>query len=79
MFTTNDCVPCKQIKATLQSKGFNLDKIEMIYIDTDEGYEKSRVYSVHSVPTVLFVDNGTIMESFCGNSPALSDKIINWY
>lgn len=78
MFTSQDCVPCKQIKNTLASKGFDLNKIELIYVDTDDGSQKASKYAVHGVPTTLFIKEDMIMDSFCGNSPTLAKQIIEW-
>jgi thioredoxin-like negative regulator of GroEL len=78
MFTSADCVPCRQIKATLQSRGYDLGKMQMVYVDTDEGSQLAGRYAVHGVPTVLYMDGEIVTDSDCGNSPSLAGKIIAW-
>lgn len=63
------CGPCKQYAPTIEevSKDYD-DKIRFVKIDADESQEMLEKYdmSVTSIPTTLFVENGTIKDMLHG-------------
>lgn len=60
IFTSAECVPCKQLKAHLDNQSIDKDKIKFADVEQAEGY------SVRSVPTILFIDNGIVLDKLVG-------------
>ncbi len=66
-FWASWCMPCKQLKPTIEEIGKERDDIDVVKVNIDEAEEKPQEYGVRSVPNVnLFVD-GEVVESFVGN------------
>jgi len=62
-FTASWCQPCKQMSRTLE----NMDiKIPIDVVDIDENSDAAIEYGIRSVPTLLIVEDGTIMKRMVG-------------
>ena len=62
-FTASWCQPCKTLSKTLE----NMDvKIPIDVVDIDENLDVAIEYGIRSVPTLLIVEDGTIMKRMVG-------------
>jgi thioredoxin 1 len=62
-FTASWCQPCKTLSKTLE----NMDvKIPIDVVDIDENLDVAIEYGIRSVPTLLIVEDGTIMKRTTG-------------
>ena len=69
------CGPCKMLAPTLSRieqayKG----EIKVVKVNTEENPELAAQYQVLSLPTVLFFQNGTIVDRIVGNQAEKSIK-----
>ncbi len=70
------CMPCKQLKPTIEEIGKERDDIDVVKVNIDEADEKPQEYGVRSVPNVkLFVD-GKIVDEFIGNRT--KEDVLEW-
>ena len=76
LFTSKDCVPCKQLKAALKAKNYDFSKMQQI--DVDEVPEQASYYKVNSVPTVIFMEKNGPSHTVSGYVPALISDIMTW-
>ena len=71
-FSANWCTPCKVLSATLK------DAEGLKEIDIDQNRELTAQYSVRSVPTLVFLQDGKEVERTVGAMPlAKYEEIIN--
>jgi thioredoxin 1 len=71
-FSANWCTPCKLLSATLK------DAEGVKEIDIDQNRELTAQYSVRSVPTLVFLQDGKEVERTVGAMPlAKYQEIIN--
>ena len=70
------CMPCKQLKPTIEEIGKERDDIDVVKVNIDESKEKPQEYGVRSVPNVkLFID-GEVVDEFIGNRT--KDDVLGW-
>ena len=71
-FSASCCTPCKLLSATLK------DAKDLKEIDIDQNRELTAQYSVRSVPTLVFLQDGKEVERTVGAIPlARYEEIIN--
>lgn len=69
-FWADWCEPCKQLMPLLHQIVDSLDgTVNLATIDTDVEQELAMNYGVRSLPTVLLMKNGEIVEQFMGVQP----------
>lgn len=56
LFTTQSCPKCPSFKKRLEE--FSNINVENVNASTPEGLDEARKYSVSSVPTAIFFENG---------------------
>ena len=70
------CGPCKMIAPILDKIASEYDgKLAVAKVNTDENPEWAQVYGVMSIPTLLFVANGEIVETLVGAVPEAKLRI----
>ncbi len=61
-FYADWCGPCKMLSKVLGT----LEDIDIIKINTDEEEDLAKEYKVMTLPTILFIKNGEILERLVG-------------
>jgi len=61
-FTSQFCNPCIPLKRKMDKLG-----VEYKEIDVEQGPEWARVYHIRSVPTILILNDSTVLEQLNGN------------
>jgi thioredoxin 1 len=80
-FTAEWCGPCKPMKPILEELRQRIgDKIRILKIDIDRSPVVSDAFNIHSVPTLMLIQNKNILWRQSGviQSPQL-EKIINQF
>lgn len=71
------CVPCKMLSSLLEQSSSKFPDIKIIKINVDEFPAIASQFNIQSLPTLLFVKNGKIRNSYEGFMPAnILDKRI---
>lgn len=61
------CGPCKMLTPIIDKLAEEFDgKVKIAKVDIDESPELAQEYKVMSVPTVIFVKNGEVVETLIG-------------
>jgi len=68
-FTASWCQPCKALAPILDQLQLENSNILFETIDVDQNKEITSNYKVTSVPTIVFVKNGTEVTRFTGVKP----------
>lgn len=79
-FSATWCGPCQMLAPIVEELAEDYkesDKISFLSVDIDENMDLSSQYSVMSVPTLLFIKNGKVLETMIGarSKDVLSNKI----
>lgn len=72
------CGPCKMIAPVLEEiDGEMSDKVKIVKLDVDENQETAGKYGVMSIPTLLLLKDGNVVDQVIGFQPkeALVDLI----
>lgn len=69
-FGSKNCIPCLNLK-----KVFNTKNVEYQYVDVEEDNILVRKYDIQSIPTILFIKNGIVVDSYVGNGESIWEKI----
>jgi thioredoxin 1 len=72
------CGPCKMIAPVLEEiDGEMIDKVKIVKIDVDENQETAGKFGVMSIPTLLLMKDGNVVDQVIGFQPkeALVDLI----
>jgi thioredoxin 1 len=74
------CGPCKMIAPVLEELDAEMgDKVKIVKIDVDENQETAAKFGVMSIPTLLVLKDGEVVDKVIGFQPkeALAGKISN--
>ncbi len=64
------CGPCKMIAPVLEELDAELgDKAKIVKIDVDENQETAGKFGVMSIPTLLVIKNGEVVDQVVGFQP----------
>ena len=64
------CGPCKLLGPTIEELHKELgDKVKVCKVNVDENQSLAAAYGIMSIPTVLIIKSGKIMEQFVGIQP----------
>ncbi len=64
------CGPCKLLGPTIEELHKELgDKVKVGKVNVDENQSLAAAYGIMSIPTVLIIKSGKIMEQFVGIQP----------
>jgi thioredoxin 1 len=72
------CGPCKMIAPVLEEIDSEIgDKVKIVKLDVDDNQETAAKYGVMSIPTLLVLKNGEVVDKVVGFQPkeALSGVI----
>lgn len=72
------CGPCKMIAPVLEEiDGEMSEKVKIVKLDVDENQETAGKYGVMSIPTLLLIKDGNVVDQVIGFQPkeALVDLI----
>ena len=72
------CMPCKMIAPILDEIAAESgDKLKVVKVDIDKDPQFANAYSVHSVPTLMFIKDGKVVDQVLGAVPkrVIMDKI----
>ena len=68
-FYADWCGPCKMLAPVLEEVSNELTNIEFYKINVDENQEAAGEYGVMSIPTLLVMKNGEVLEEKTGYQP----------
>jgi thioredoxin 1 len=64
------CGPCKMIAPVLEELDSELgDKVKIVKLDVDENQETAAKYGVMSIPTLLLLKDGEVVDKVVGFQP----------
>ncbi|PTL39905.1 MAG: thioredoxin [Alkalicoccus sp.] len=64
------CGPCKMIAPVLEDLDGDMgDKVKIVKLDVDENQETASKYGVMSIPTLLVMKNGEVVDQIVGFKP----------
>ena len=66
-FTAAWCAPCKAITPTLEKLIEDNNDVLVYTVDIDENPETAKLYSVRSIPTLIYFRNGYAVDTTVGN------------
>lgn len=72
-FGSKNCAPCVELK-----RNFDAKDIKYQYIDVEENNVLVRKYDIQSIPTILFLRDGVVVDSYIGNGNNLWGKITKY-
>lgn len=75
IWSTKECIPCKQLRAHLYGK-VDFDRVITKYVEDNQ--EEARKLKIASVPAIFFMDDGVIKESDSGYNRLVVKKIVEW-
>ena len=71
------CGPCKVLTPILEELSDELqDKINVVKINLDENQELAMKYSIRSIPTLLLLDKGELLDVKVGLLP--KTELLDW-
>lgn len=62
------CGPCKQLSPTIAQLRINYPEIRVSSVDVDEDEEMAQRFNVRSLPTVVFLCDGRVVNKIQGAS-----------
>ena len=74
-FWADWCNPCKSLSPQLEELSRELLDVKFVSANIDDCGAKAGEYNIMSVPTLLFVLNGTVKHRVAGTTPAMAEKI----
>ena len=71
------CGPCRMMAPVYEQVAEEMEKVNVYKVNTDENQEIAFEYSVRSLPTLLFIKDGSIIETLIGanSKSAIIDKL----
>ena len=68
------CGPCKMLIKTLDKYSEEVSDVKIIKINVDEEADIASEYDVRSIPTLIYFEDGEIVERQSGNIPLAKIK-----
>jgi thioredoxin 1 len=66
-FYADWCMPCKMLGKVLEQYESETDQVKLIKINVDENLEASSAFGVRSIPTIIYMENGEVIDRATGN------------
>ncbi|HVX92843.1 MAG TPA: thioredoxin [Candidatus Dojkabacteria bacterium] len=63
------CGPCLMLAPIIEELGHENKQVKVCKMDVDQNPETSAKYGIMSIPTVMLIKDGTIVETFIGVQP----------
>lgn len=63
------CGPCNRLTPIIEEISEEHPEITIVKIDVDEAEEVAQKYGVRSIPTLLYVENGKVIDTTLGWMP----------
>lgn len=76
------CGPCKMIAPVLEDLDTEIgDKVKIVKVDVDENQETASKFGIMSIPTLLVLKDGEIVDKVVGFQPkeALAERLANQF
>lgn len=65
-FSASWCVPCKGYKPTILKLSEEFKEVNFLHIDIDSSPELTEEYSIRSVPALVFLKDGELVDTIFG-------------
>ena len=81
-FTASWCAPCKMVAPVIEQLSKELPDVTFNTVDIDKQPDVAEAYRVRSVPTILIIKNGEVVNSVVGAQPkqvylaAINEKML---
>lgn len=66
-FYADWCMPCKTLGKVLEQYVNETEGVKLIKINVDENQEASQAFDVRSIPTLIYMENGEVIDRTSGN------------
>lgn len=63
------CMPCRMLSPILEELSEEIDELKVVKVDTDENQELAERFGIMSIPTLVFVKDGKIVDTLVGMRP----------
>ncbi len=63
------CGPCKMIGPIIEEIGEKFENVKVGKLDVDNNPDTAIEYGIRSIPTVLFLKDGEVVEKHVGSAP----------
>ena len=73
-FWASWCGPCKMLSPVVDEIGDEVENVKICKVNVDEEPELAKQFAVMSIPTLVFIKNGEVVEQTVGVQP--KDKIL---
>lgn len=68
-FSASWCMPCKMLKMVLEQIADENEELKIVSLDVDESPITSTNYEIQSIPTLLFLKDGVVIDEVIGFCP----------
>ncbi len=65
-FYADWCMPCKMLSPILEELSEEIDDVKIVKVNTDKNQELASSFGVMSIPTLLFVKDGKVIDTLVG-------------
>ena len=68
-FYADWCMPCKMLSPILEELSEEIDDVKIVKVNTDKTQELASSFGIMSIPTLLFVKDGKVIDTLVGMRP----------
>jgi len=68
-FSASWCAPCKMLAPVLKQLETEFPDVQFEAFDVDENPDEAKQFNIRSVPTVLVMENDTVIDTIVGANP----------
>ena len=68
-FYADWCMPCKMLSPILEELSEEIDDVKIVKVNTDRNQELASSFGIMSIPTLLFVKDGKVIDTMVGMRP----------
>ncbi len=68
-FYADWCMPCKMLSPILEELSEEIDDVKIVKVNTDKNQELASSFGIMSIPTLLFVKDGKVIDTMVGMRP----------